>query len=49
MLAFETYDPPGTFVPPHVHPTQDEFIFVYDRRDARRLVRAGRRFPPPSG
>lgn len=20
--------PPGTFVPPHVHPTQDEFIYV---------------------
>ena len=29
-FAFETYDPPGTFVPPHVHPTQDEFIFVYE-------------------
>ena len=27
-FAFETYDPPGTFVPPHVHPTQDEFICV---------------------
>jgi uncharacterized RmlC-like cupin family protein len=22
--------PPGTFVPPHVHPTQDEFIYVFD-------------------
>ena len=22
--------PPGTFVPPHVHPTQDEFIFVLE-------------------
>jgi uncharacterized RmlC-like cupin family protein len=20
--------PPGTFVPPHIHPTQDEFIYV---------------------
>ena len=29
-FAFETYDPPGTFVPPHVHPTQDEFIFVLE-------------------
>ena len=29
-FAFETYDPPGTFVPPHVHPTQDEFIYVLD-------------------
>lgn len=25
-FAFETYDPPGTGVPPHVHPTQDEHI-----------------------
>lgn len=24
--------PPGTFVPPHVHPTQDEFIYVLDGR-----------------
>ena len=29
-FAFETYDPPGTFVPPHVHPTQDEFIHVLE-------------------
>ncbi|WP_376099841.1 cupin domain-containing protein [Roseomonas sp. CCTCC AB2023176] len=29
-FAFETYDPPGTFVPPHVHPTQDEFIWVME-------------------
>ena len=29
-FAFETYDPPGTYVPPHVHPTQDEFIFVIE-------------------
>lgn len=27
-FAFETYDPPGTFVPPHIHPDQDEFIYV---------------------
>ena len=27
-FAFETHDPPGTYVPPHVHPTQDEFILV---------------------
>lgn len=27
---FETYDPPGTFVPPHIHPTQDEFIYVLE-------------------
>lgn len=29
-FAFETYDPPGTFVPPHIHPTQDEFIYVLE-------------------
>jgi uncharacterized RmlC-like cupin family protein len=22
--------PPGTFVPPHIHPTQDEFIYVFN-------------------
>lgn len=29
-FAFETYDPPGTFVPPHIHPDQDEFIYVLE-------------------
>jgi uncharacterized cupin superfamily protein len=29
-FAFETFDPPGTGVPPHVHPTQDEHIYVLD-------------------
>jgi hypothetical protein len=29
-FAFETLDPPGTFVPPHIHPTQDEFIHVLE-------------------
>lgn len=24
--------PPGTFVPPHIHPDQDEFIYVLDGR-----------------
>ena len=24
--------PPGTFVPPHIHPTQDEFIYMLERR-----------------
>jgi uncharacterized RmlC-like cupin family protein len=27
---FETYDPVGTFVPPHIHPAQDEFIYVLE-------------------
>ena len=29
-FAFETLDPPGTFVPPHIHPHQDEFIYVLE-------------------
>ncbi|WET76740.1 cupin domain-containing protein [Amycolatopsis sp. QT-25] len=29
-FAFETFDPPGTGVPPHVHPRQDEHIYVLD-------------------
>ena len=24
--------PPGTFVPPHIHPTQDEFIYIFEGR-----------------
>ena len=31
-FAFDTLFPPGTFVPPHVHPTQDEFIKVLEGR-----------------
>ncbi len=29
-LAFDTLFPPGTFVPPHVHSAQDEFVKVLD-------------------
>jgi quercetin dioxygenase-like cupin family protein len=29
-FCFETFDPPGTFVPLHVHPKQDEFIYVLE-------------------
>lgn len=29
-FSFETLDPPGTFVPPHVHPDQDEFIYLLE-------------------
>ena len=29
-FAFETLDPPGTFVPPHIHPTQEEFIYMFE-------------------
>jgi uncharacterized RmlC-like cupin family protein len=24
--------PPGTFVPPHIHPSQDEFLYILDGR-----------------
>src|SRR3974377_489145 len=30
FFIFETLDPPGTFVPPHIHPTQDEFIYMLE-------------------
>lgn len=29
-FAFDTLFPPGTFVPPHIHPMQDEFIRVLE-------------------
>lgn len=29
-MAWHAIFPPGTFVPPHVHPTQDEFIYVIE-------------------
>jgi quercetin dioxygenase-like cupin family protein len=29
-FAFDTLFPPGTFVPPHYHPDQDEFIRVIE-------------------
>lgn len=31
-LSWHATLPKGTFVPPHVHPTQDEFIYVLDGR-----------------
>ena len=31
-FAFHTFFPDGTFVPPHVHPTQDEFIYMLEGR-----------------
>lgn len=31
-FCFETLDPPGTFVPPHIHPTQDEFVYMFEGR-----------------
>jgi quercetin dioxygenase-like cupin family protein len=39
--------PPGTFVPPHIHPTQDEFIYMLEGRlDA---VLDGREFQATAG
>jgi uncharacterized cupin superfamily protein len=29
-FCFETHDPPGTFVPPHIHADQDEFIYLLE-------------------
>lgn len=29
-FAFDAFFPPGTFVPPHIHTTQDEFIRVLE-------------------
>ncbi|BCH21336.1 cupin domain-containing protein [Mesorhizobium sp. L-8-3] len=31
-MAWHAILPPGTFVPPHTHPTQDEFISVFEGR-----------------
>ena len=31
-FAWHATFPPGTFVPPHVHPTQDEFIYMFEGR-----------------
>jgi quercetin dioxygenase-like cupin family protein len=39
--------PPGTFVPPHIHPTQDEFVYLFDGR--LDLVLEGRDFVATTG
>jgi quercetin dioxygenase-like cupin family protein len=31
-FAWHATLPPGTFVPPHIHPTQDEFIYLFEGR-----------------
>lgn len=54
-FAFETFDPPGTFVPLHIHPKQDEFIYVLDGMldlqlgDARTQARVGDLVRMPRG
>src|ERR1700756_2691433 len=39
--------PPGTFVPPHIHPTQDEFIYMSKGRFYFMLE--GKDVVPPAG
>ena len=39
--------PPGTFVPPHIHPTQDEYIYMFEGRFD--LVLDGRDFVATAG
>ena len=29
-FAFDTMFPPGTFVPPHIHPDQDEYLYMLE-------------------
>ncbi len=31
-LSWHATLPPGTFVPPHIHPTQDEFVYMLQGR-----------------
>src|SRR5262249_24257712 len=31
-FSWQATFPPGTFVPPHIHPTQDEFIYMFEGR-----------------
>ena len=31
-MSWHATFPPGTFVPPHIHPTQDEFIYMLEGR-----------------
>jgi mannose-6-phosphate isomerase-like protein (cupin superfamily) len=31
-FAWHATFPPGTFVPPHIHPTQDEFVYMLEGR-----------------
>jgi len=39
--------PPGTFVPPHIHPNQDEFIYMFEGQ--LDLMLDGRDFKATSG
>jgi quercetin dioxygenase-like cupin family protein len=54
-FCFETFDPPGTFVPLHIHPGQDEFIYVLEGTfdlqlgDQKRQARPGDLVRMPMG
>jgi quercetin dioxygenase-like cupin family protein len=46
-FAWHATFPPGTFVPPHIHPTQDEFIYMLDGKFD--LILEGREFTATTG
>jgi quercetin dioxygenase-like cupin family protein len=54
-FSFETLDPPGTFVPLHIHPHQDELIYMLEGTfdlqlgDAKVQARAGDLVRMPRG
>jgi quercetin dioxygenase-like cupin family protein len=54
-FCFETFDPAGTFVPLHIHPKQDEFIYMLEGRfdlqlgDAKVQARSGDLVRMPMG
>ena len=46
-FSFEVEGEPGTFVPPHIHPTQDEFIYCLEGE--MELILAGSTHILPTG
>src|SRR5262245_2468907 len=46
-FAWHATLPPGTFVPPHIHPTQDEFIYMLEGKFD--LILDGRGFVATAG
>jgi quercetin dioxygenase-like cupin family protein len=46
-FAWHATFPPGTFVPPHIHPTQNEYIYLLDGKLS--LVLDGQDFTATSG
>src|SRR3984885_14931367 len=54
-FAWHAEFPPETFVPPHIHPTQDEYVYVIDGEltlfggGADRVARSGDIVRPPRG